>query len=77
MSMWRSLTGLVVADKLRPMRTGRLDRIMKEGTGQAAVEYLLTTVSLVMLFVGLYGFLQGQLRDLFRAAGLKILMPYY
>ena len=37
----------------------------------------MTTVLLVTVFAGLYGFLQGQLRGLFRIAGIKILTPYY
>jgi hypothetical protein len=46
-------------------------------TGQTTVEYLLTTMTLVTVFAGLYGFLQGQLRKLFIAAGNKILTAYY
>lgn len=45
--------------------------------GQTAVEYLLTTMTLVTVFASMYGFLQGQLRKLFVAAGTKILMAYY
>jgi len=45
--------------------------------GQTVVEYLLTTVTLVTVFAGMYGFLQGQLKNLFKLAGVKILMPYY
>ena len=45
--------------------------------GQTAIEYLLTTLALTMLFAGLYGFMQGQLKKLFMAAGLKILTSYY
>ncbi len=45
--------------------------------GQTAVEYLLTTVMLVTVFAGLYGFLQGQLQRLFILAGTKILTTYY
>ena len=41
------------------------------------VEYLLTTVLLVTVFAGLYGFLQAQLKTLFKIAGIKILTPYY
>ena len=41
------------------------------------MEYLLTTLTLVTVFAGMYGFLQGQLRTLFRIAGIKILTPYY
>ena len=52
-------------------------RIVRGKSGQAAVEYLLTTVTLVAAFAGLFGFLQGQLKILFRMAGIKILTPYY
>lgn len=41
------------------------------------VEYLLTTMTLVTLFAGMYGFMQGQLRRLFIQAGMKILRAYY
>lgn len=41
------------------------------------MEYLLTTVTLVTVFAGMYGFLQGQLKTLFKIAGLKILTPYF
>ena len=45
--------------------------------GQSAVEYLLTTVTLVTVFASMYGFLQGQLKQLFIQAGMKILTSYY
>jgi hypothetical protein len=45
--------------------------------GQSAVEYLLTTVVLVTVFASMYGFMQGQLRTLFRLAAIKILKSYY
>ena len=41
------------------------------------MEYLLTTMALVTLFAGMYGFLQGQLKSLFQIAGIKILTPYH
>ena len=41
------------------------------------VEYLLTTLTLVTVFAGMFGFLQGQLRNLFKIAGMKILSPYF
>lgn len=50
---------------------------MRWRAAQAAVEYLLTTLILVTLFAGLYGFLQNQLRGLFILAGTKILKTYY
>jgi hypothetical protein len=49
---------------------------LKNRRGQSAVEYLLTTMALVTLFAGMYGFLQGQIRVLFKAAGVKILTSY-
>jgi len=56
----------------RPVR-----RLLLEEGGQTAVEYLLTTLTLVTVFVGMYGFLRGQLTTLFKAAGMLILKPYY
>ncbi len=47
-----------------------------EKNGQTAVEYLLTTLALTMVFAGMFGFLQGQLRRLFTIAGVKILSTY-
>lgn len=44
--------------------------------GQAAVEYLLTTLVLVTAFSGLYGFMQGQLKRLFTGAAIRILTSY-
>jgi hypothetical protein len=41
--------------------------------GQATVEYLLTTMVLVTIFGAMYGFMQGQLKHLFKQAGLAIL----
>jgi|CXWL01.1.fsa_nt_gi Flp pilus assembly pilin Flp len=58
------------------MRTLSFRRIAREKNGQTAVEYLLTTVALTMVFAGMFGFLQGQLRRLFTIAGVKILSTY-
>ena len=52
-------------------------RLLIGKKGQTVVEYLLTTVTLVTVFAGMYGFLQGQLRGLFKIAGIKILTPYF
>lgn len=52
-------------------------RIFQGARGQTAVEYLLTTLALVTVFASLYGFMQGQVRRLFVAAGIKILTSYY
>lgn len=45
--------------------------------GQALVEYLLMTVMLLFLFIGLYRVLSGQLKALFAKAGKAILIAYY
>jgi hypothetical protein len=45
--------------------------------GQAAVEYILTTMVLVTCFAAMYGFIQSQLKTLFILAGKKILATYY
>ncbi|PIR15944.1 MAG: hypothetical protein COV48_11565 [Elusimicrobia bacterium CG11_big_fil_rev_8_21_14_0_20_64_6] len=58
------------------MKTRSFRRILKGRAGQTAIEYLLTTVALVTVFAGMYGFLQGQLRRLFLIAGVKILSTY-
>ena len=49
----------------------------KNEAGQSAVEYLLTTMALVTVFASMYGFMQGQLKMLFRLAAIKILTSYY
>lgn len=59
------------------MRYQGLRRTLIGKKGQTVVEYLLTTVTLVTVFAGMYGFLQGQLKTLFKLAGVKILTPYY
>lgn len=72
------LTRFVAAVKLTQMpRMRSLSRTIRGKSGQTAVEYLLTTLTLVTVFAGMYGFLQGQLRGIFRVAGIKILTPYY
>ena len=45
--------------------------------GQTAVEYLLTTLTLVTVFAGMYGYLQTSTKKLFTAAGVKILTSYH
>jgi hypothetical protein len=45
--------------------------------GQSTVEYLLTTMALVTAFAGMYGFIQGQMKILFKTAAIKILTSYY
>jgi Flp pilus assembly pilin Flp len=59
------------------MKKSSLRRKAKGSRGQTAIEYLLTTLTLVTVFAGMFGFLQGQLRNLFRIAGTKILTPYF
>ena len=59
------------------MRRQSLRRCIRGREGQTVVEYLLTTVALVTVFAGMYGFLQGQLKTLFTLAGKKILTPYH
>jgi hypothetical protein len=46
-------------------------------SGQAAVEYILTTMILVTCFAAMYGFMQTELKKLFILAGQKILTTYY
>jgi len=52
-------------------------RLLRGKAGQTVVEYLLTTCALVTAFAGMYGFLQGQLKVLFKAAGMIILTPRF
>ena len=54
------------------MRIGRY----RTRFGQATVEYLLTTMILVTIFAALYGFLHGQVKDMFIVAGTRILISY-
>ena len=58
------------------MKTRSFRRIVRGRNGQTAIEYLLTTVALVTVFAGMYGFLQGQLKKLFTIAGVKISSTY-
>jgi hypothetical protein len=46
-------------------------------SGQAAVEYILTTMVLVTCFAAMFGFIQTELKTLFILAGKKILTTYY
>lgn len=60
------------------LKTRVKKRFFPTGTaGQTAVEYMLTTLTLVTVFAGMYGFLQGGLKKLFISAGIKILRSYY
>jgi hypothetical protein len=49
----------------------------RRGRGQTTIEYLLTTLMILVLFTTMYRFLQGQTRKLFSAAAHAILAPYY
>jgi Flp pilus assembly pilin Flp len=52
-------------------------RFWASRSGQTTVEYLLTTVTLVTVFAGMYGFLQSSLKSEFQAAARVILKSYY
>lgn len=41
------------------------------------MEYLLTTLILVTVFSTMFGFMQGQLKNLFTQAAIAILRSYY
>ncbi len=58
------------------MSTRSFHAILRGKKGQTAIEYLLTTLALVTVFAGMFGFLQGQLKKLFTIAGVKILSTY-
>lgn len=58
------------------MRMKSFRRLLIGKKGQTAVEYLLTTVALAVAFSSLFAILQNQLKILFKAAGVKILLPY-
>lgn len=58
------------------MRLGFFRAILRGRRGQTTVEYLLTTVALVVVFASLFGFIQGRLKFLFEKAGMKILAKY-
>lgn len=47
------------------------------GRGQAAVEYIMSTLMILVLFTGMYGFLQQQTRRLFTAAARAIVRSYH
>ena len=59
------------------MRKRIFRRLLIGKRGQTVVEYLLTTLTLVTVFAGMYGFLQGQLKNLFKLAGMLILTPRF
>lgn len=45
--------------------------------GQTAVEYMLTTMTLVVAFSAMYGVISNALKKLFTAAAIRILTSYY
>ena len=49
----------------------------RSARGQTTIEYLMTTMMILVLFTTMYRFLQGQTRKLFSAAASAILTPYY
>lgn len=51
-------------------------RVRRARGGQAAVEYLLTTMILATIFAAMYGYLQGAVRKLYTSAAIKILTSY-
>ena len=51
-------------------------RAMESKRGQTTVEYLLTTLALVVAFAGFYGFIQQQLKSLFTSAAGMILATW-
>jgi hypothetical protein len=59
------------------MRKRIFRRLLIGKGGQTVVESLLTTLTLVTVFAGMYGFLQGQLKVLFKAFGMIILIPRF
>ena len=59
------------------MRKRIFRRLLIGKGGQTVVEYLLTTLTLTVVFAGMYGFLQGQLKILFKLAGMLILTPRF
>lgn len=74
-----TVPGAAVTLVEKSMRGGLIRRgaLARERAGQTAVEYLMTTLFLTIAFSGMYGFMQGQLKTLFRAAAIKILTSYY
>lgn len=59
------------------MRKRYFRRLLIGKGGQTVVEYLLTTLTLVTVFAGMYGVLQNALKQAFKVAGMKILTPYF
>lgn len=74
-----TLSGAAVTLKTS-MEGGMIARCFAKGRarrGQTAVEYILTTLALVVAFSGLYPLTQRALKGLFRNGAVKILTAYY
>ena len=67
MTFFRSLTS----------RFRRPARSFLGRSGQTTIEYVMTTLMILLLFTSMYRFLQGQTRKLFGAAASMILRAYY
>jgi len=52
------------------------DKTLKKRRGQTAVEYILITIALLVVFVVMYKALQWALRDTFTRGGRVILKTY-
>ena len=63
--------GVTLTENVEPRFSRRKGR-----SGQAAVEYLLMMMALVVCFASMYGFLQGQVKRLFMGAAVMILRVY-
>ena len=59
------------------MNAKRMVTTLRWRMGQTTVEYLLTTLILVVFFSAMYGFMQPQIKNLFVQAGMVILRTYY
>lgn len=72
--MGRVLTSPGAGATLQTMTEG----VSRRGRrGQTTVEYLLMMMCLVTCFSGMYGFLQGELKKLYKLAAIAILRAYY
>lgn len=75
-----TLSGAAVTLKTNSMGSGSIGRsFTRRGArrGQTAVEYMLTTMALVVAFSAMYGVIANSLKKLFTAAAIKILTSYY
>lgn len=75
-----TLNGGAVTLPTTSMQDGTIGRSFtkkRARRGQTAVEYILTTLALVVAFSGLYPLTQRALKGLFRNGAVKILTAYY